>query len=315
MESIDTKPESDAAEAVSVTFAEQMAAVRPDVIPGRYDVDISPEWNCPVVPQGGMMAALAVRAMVLELAANDGNGGEPAPPLPLRSSTTVFAAPVPHGPATIDVRVLRRGRSMSQVMATARGPGAEAGHTTVAVFGRARPGFRFTDVAMPDVPAASDCPSFRDPPPADWDEEFTPFPFWLKVEGRPASGHPPWEPYEPTTSDSCLWYRLDDTPIRPDGTVDPLALLVFGDTMPGSVHEKIGHGGPMWMPPSADFTFHLFAEPRSQWILGHSRARHAGNGYASLEMALWDPAVGLVAQATQVMYFVFPDGDGPPPAG
>jgi len=45
--------------------------------------------------------------------------------------------------------------------------------------------------------------------------------------------------------------------------------------------------------------------------VGHNRARHAGDGYASVEMELWDPAHGLVAYATQMMFFSFPDG---PPA-
>jgi acyl-coenzyme A thioesterase PaaI-like protein len=40
------------------------------------------------------------------------------------------------------------------------------------------------------------------------------------------------------------------------------------------------------------------------WLLAHNRARHAGEGYASVETDLWDP-VGrrLVAHATQVMFF------------
>ncbi len=46
----------------------------------------------------------------------------------------------------------------------------------------------------------------------------------------------------------------------------------------------------------------------SPWLLGHNRAHHAGEGYASVEMELWDPALGLVAYATQMMFFSFPDG-------
>jgi hypothetical protein len=83
------------------------------------------------------------------------------------------------------------------------------------------------------------------------------------------------------------------------------------DTMPGAVRERMGSDIPQWMPPSIDLTVHLFASPRSEWILAHNRARHAGAGYASAEMTLWDPEVGLVAYATQVMLLIFPDG---PPA-
>jgi hypothetical protein len=44
-------------------------------------------------------------------------------------------------------------------------------------------------------------------------------------------------------------------------------------------------------------------------VLGVNRARHAGAGYASTDMELWDvdgSAPTLVAYATQVMLFTFP---------
>jgi len=87
------------------------------------------------------------------------------------------------------------------------------------VFGAAREGFDFTDVAPPpDVPAPEDCPSFRDDVPEDIDFEFNhePWPFWLNVEGRPALGHAPWEDYEPTTAMRACWYRFDDPPRTDD---------------------------------------------------------------------------------------------------
>jgi hypothetical protein len=134
------------------------------------------------------------------------------------------------------------------------------------------------------------------------------------LEGRPASGHPPWEDYTPTTSDHSSWHRFDDPPLLPDGSLDPLALVAIADTMPSSVSERMGLVEVPWLPPSADLTVHLLAEPRSEWILAHKRARWAGDGYASVEVALWDPdpAIGLVAHATQVMLIIFPDGPPPP---
>jgi len=63
-----------------------------------------------------------------------------------------------------------------------------------------------------------------------------------------------------------------------------------------------------WFGPSADFTIHLLGPARPGWLLAHNRARHAGDGYASVEMALWDPLDRtLVAYATQVMFFAFFD--------
>jgi acyl-CoA thioesterase len=286
------------------SFADQMARLQADPDqPGRYHVDVDPCWNCPVIPQGGTMAALATAAMTAELA---------DPGQRLRTQTTVFASAVPAGAVTIDVSVLRRGRSMSQVMATTRaaGAGGGVGHTTVAVFGRDRPGFEFTDLTMPSVALPADAPSFRDPPPPDVDFEFEeePFPFWEQVEGRPVIGRPPWEPSVPTSSECAFWYGFDDPPLLPGGRLDPLAVVALADLMPSSVGQRMGPPGRQWLPPSADLTVHMFAEARSRWLLAHLRARQAGEGYASVEAALWDEGGTLVAHASQIMFLVFPEG-------
>ena len=279
-------------------FADQMSALQGGA--GRYKVDVSPTWNCPVVPQGGVMTAQAVNAMVQELADDAAR---------LRSATTVFAAPVPAGPVEVTVTVLRRGRSMSQLMADVRAPGAEAGHTTIAVFGGDRPGFEFTDLVMPDVPPPEDCPSFHDPDPDGGRLEVA---FWQQTEGRPALGNAPWDDYVPTTSECATWYRFDEPPMRADGILDPLAVLSLCDLQPGSVGQRMGPGTVDWAPPSADLTVHLLGDARSEWLLGHGRAHHAGDGYASVAVDLWDATGQLVAHATQVMFLVFPDG---PPVG
>jgi len=57
---------------------------------------------------------------------------------------------------------------------------------------------------------------------------------------------------------------------------------------------------------------HILGPASSPWLLASNRARYAGDGYASVEMELWDPGRGLVAYATQMMFFSFPDG--PPSA-
>jgi acyl-CoA thioesterase len=229
-----------------------------------------------------------------------------APEQRLRSVTNVFAAPVGPGAVEIDVTVLRRGRSLSQVMAVVRNVGQAVGHTAIAVFGSSRPGFEFTDVTPPLVPSPERCPSFRDPPPAGFERRMR-FPYWDHVEGRVALGHSPWDDWVPTSSERAYWYRFDEPPVV-GRLLDPLAVVTLCDTMPGAVGERMGPGLPFWLPPSADITIHLIGDAGPGWLLSHNRARWAGDGYASVEMALWDPTRGLVAYATQVMLFVFPDG-------
>jgi acyl-CoA thioesterase len=75
--------------------------------------------------------------------------------------------------------------------------------------------------------------------------------------------------------------------------------------MPGAVWERVGPSSEVWLPPSADLTVHHFANTSSEWLLVSNRANHAGDGYASLEMDLWDPAGVLLARATQVCFFTF----------
>jgi hypothetical protein len=79
--------------------------------------------------------------------------------------------------------------------------------------------------------------------------------------------------------------------------------------MPGAVGERLGPRQEAWLPPSADLTVHVLDDARAEWILAVNRARHAGDGYASVDMELWDmeaPAPKLVAYGTQVMFFSFP---------
>src|SRR3546814_13082459 len=103
-----------------------------DVVEGsdgrRLTTSISPMWELAVVPQGGIVAAMAVRAM--ERVLND-------PSQTLRTMTAMFAGQVAGGPVVIDVTVLRRGRTMSQLTATVRNPDAEAGLPAIAEIGRA----------------------------------------------------------------------------------------------------------------------------------------------------------------------------------
>jgi acyl-CoA thioesterase len=268
---------------------------------GRYVADLGDHWNCPIVPQGGIVAATAGRAMQAALA---------DPAQSLRSLNGVFAGQVRDGAVEIEVTVLRRGRSVSQLRAEVRNPGAVSGFDALAVFGTEREGFTFTDAQLPEgVKAPLECPSYRDENP-DRPEDHELFPFWEHIEGRPTIGHAPWEDYEPASSLRAQWYRFDDPPRTDDGAWDPLALVALCDTMPGAVSERIGPHERRWLPPSADFTVHVLGEARADWVLAVNRARHAGEGYASADMELWDvdgSSPHLVAYATQTMIFSFQD--------
>jgi acyl-CoA thioesterase len=282
----------------------RVTEAHPSGVAGRVLGEIDESWSLRPLPQGGVVSALAARAMTTELADVDQS---------LRLLHTTFVAPVSYGPVEVEVEVLRRGRSMSHARAEVRNPGSSHGHLLTAVFGGPRRGFSFTDVDPPvGIIPLGEARSFRDPLPAGV-EAFPPNPFWdTRLQGRGALGHAPWEDYVPDRAEHVTWYRLDDPPVDADGVLDPLALIVCADTMPGAVAEKLGPDLRMgWFGPSVDLTLHILDTCRTEWVLAHNRARYAGDGYASVDMALWDcgpdgtAAPRLVAYATQMCFFTF----------
>ena len=289
------------------TPLERALVVEPRGEAGSYRGVIDEEWVLAFAPQGGVVAALAARTMATELA---------HPEQTLRSLSAVFAGVVHAGPVEIDVTVLRRGRTMSQAVATVRNPGRRRrSHRDRGV--RRRPARPRVHRPRATAGAATRrvCPSFRDPLPdgVQLDEEWEEPPFWDRiVDCRPANGHPPWEQdWEPTTSERISWYRLDEPPVRDDGSLDPLALVVVADTMPGAVGQKVGPGTDQWFAPSVDLTMHLFGPARPGWLLARNQARRATGGYASTDIELWSARADgdgydLVAYGTQQMLFTFP---------
>lgn len=282
--------------------------VQPDpVVPGRWLAEVDPVWITAQVPLGGTNAAIAARAMQAELVRQHPHTAGQV----LRALNVVFVSPVPHGPVVADVQVLRAGRTASQCRVRVRGADNDLGLEAIAVFGSPRPAFSFVDRFPPEVPAPEHCRSYRDPLPPDVrglprDES----PLWTEViEGRGALGLAPWDPTPRSSSQTASWMRYDQPPLGPDGQPDLLAVVTLGDLMMGSVGQRMGPAGGVWFAPSANLDLHVFAPARSEWILSHQRARQVEDGYASVEVELWDPlpegGFRLLACGTQVAIFSF----------
>ena len=264
--------------------------------PNSYLGSIDPDWVVRTLPIGGFLVGLAAEAMARTL-----NNETQL----LRTITAMFAGPVRNGHVEIDVSVLRQGRSVSQLTATLRNVGAEAGVTVVAAFGASRRGFTFTDLEMPTVPAPENCKTWVEAKPADVVFDYPPSPYWTKVvESRLASGRWDWEPCPGGRAEDASWFRFFDAPTTGEGLLHRAALAVLADSMPGALNSKVDELN--WFAPSIDLTIHMLGDVTPGWILAHSRASWAGSGYASASVDLWDPRTGvLAAHATQMMVFAF----------
>src|SRR3954469_6911725 len=134
--------------------------------PNHFAATIREAWNLRPLPQGGIVTALALRAMEATLAHPDQR---------LRTLHTAFVAQVAAGPVTIEVELLRQGRSMSHLRAEGKNVDAPPGHVTTAIFGSTRDGFPFTDLEPPaGVAGPLECPSFRDGLPPGIEMTFQP---------------------------------------------------------------------------------------------------------------------------------------------
>ena len=96
--------------------------------PGRFRGNLPDAWKV-VYVFGGVSMYAALRAMQQQLGRTD---------LSLVTANAIFVAPVPPGPITIDVDVLRDGRRASQVAADLCIPGVDGPALRVhGVFGAA----------------------------------------------------------------------------------------------------------------------------------------------------------------------------------
>ena len=117
-------------------------------LPGRYHGSIPEAWKV-MYAFGGVTMTAALRAMETHL---------DRPDLRLVTANAIFCAPVHCGPVSVDVEVLRSGRTASQVGSNLSVPGTDGvALRTHGVFGRPHDtdlAFRDvefpTDVAMPD---------------------------------------------------------------------------------------------------------------------------------------------------------------------
>jgi len=279
-----------------------------EVAPGRYEANIPEAWKV-LYAFGGVSMAYAVRAIQHQV---------DRPDLDLLSAHALYCSPVPCTDLTIDAETLRNGRNGAQGRSVLRAVGSEdVGIAATATFGRldASP-ISYIDTVMPAAAGRPD--DHEQPPPRPADHPFPAMPFHEQTEWRLAIGTKWWEDepdWQPGPAVTGSWHRLAVEAKLADGSYDPLALCVPGDSLGQSIGQRLGP------PPDDDalnfftvtleLSIDIFNQQQTPWVFLSVRAPVASDGYSWGIVDLFGESGELLAVARQrARLRMFTPGDG-----
>lgn len=247
---------------------------------GRYEGSISPDWSIVRGANGGHVAAILLRAIVMEV------GDTQREP---RSLTTHFMRVPRNEPFEILAKVERAGRSTANVSARfVQDDNLVA--MAIAVVATPQTGPEFSDIAMPEVarPEAIDAVADRED-----------FPFGRQFDFRRAIGPPIGELSD--RAEIGVWMRL-----REPQPVDHVVVAQLMDAWAPAVFAKLGTGGGGAGVPTIEMTSHfreslpLATEQPGAWHLGVYRTHTARGGFIEEDGWLWNEQGVLIAQSRQL---------------
>lgn len=255
-------------------------AVRP-LGGARYESRLDRAWWVHRGPNGGYLAAIALRALS-EAVADD----ERAP----RSLTVHYAAPPVEGRLEIATTIERAGRSLTLCSARLTQDGTLIG-LALGAFSRARPGPEFADVQRPDTPPPEEC-AVMEPPR---DDPFMPA-IAFRWDNRVVRGGIPGEPTGEAVT--TRWIRL------PEGrVVDGLVAAAITDAAVPAVFGRVDE--PI-IVPTVDLTIHFRsslpvpgARP-DDYVLADFRTKVAAEGFLEEDGEIWTQDGVLLAQSRQL---------------
>jgi acyl-CoA thioesterase len=245
---------------------------------GHFEADIDTGWWVIRGPNGGYVAAIALRA------ACEAVQDETRTP---RSLTVHYLSPPVEGPASVETRIERTGRSLSTV--TARmSQGDRLRAIAIAALSTPRESHSFYHAEMPDVPPAD---SLEPLPPSiplhdRYEYRFVP-------DMRPNIGA--------ERAITAAWIRLSEP-----HALDHALLAAYADALPPAIFARAHNVGEFGALPTVDLTVHFRVDPK-QAELGpddfclavfHSRLAHGG--YIEEDGEIWSPGGQLLAQSRQL---------------
>lgn len=244
-----------------------------------YSAQFDNGWSVAGAINGGFLLAVAGRAL---------RATSPGTPDPLVVSAH-YLGPGAEGPAQVDTRVIRQGRSSATLGLDICQSGSST-ITALATMGdlSALPDDVGTSAVEPDVPAPAECISV-----AEASDDF--------LKAAPLIGRYDMV-LDPSTAGFAVgrpsnrgllqgWIRLAD------GTEpDPLSLLAFLDAFPPVMFDF----GRFGWAPTMELTAHLRAIPEPGWIKVKVSSSNIAGGMFEEDCELWDSAGRLVAQSRQL---------------
>jgi acyl-CoA thioesterase len=246
------------------------------VSPGAVEADVGEDWLQGRSVFGGLQAAIGVAAMRTRVDAT----------VPLRTLQVTFVAPVPAGPVRAEARVLRSGKSATQVEARLV-DGSETLALLVGVFGVPRSS---AIAHAPSRPAIAGEQRLRFPYLPGVVPAFTRhFVAHWRLGGLPYTGH-------------ASRHTSVDLELRDDGPVGEAQILALADFIPPVALSLLSQPTP---GSSLTWMLELFgsdhaAQPLAGWRVD-SEMVAAEAGYTSQSNRLWAPDGSLVALSRQSM--------------
>jgi acyl-CoA thioesterase len=246
---------------------------------GVFGTHIDPGWWVVSGPNGGYLAALVVRA--LERAVGD-------PERVPRSLTLHYTLPPTAGPARIETRIERAGRSLTTLSARLSQEGQLVALALAAFSKPRRGGIELEQAPMPEV-----LPPHR----------AQPFERRIEIhdryEQRWALGGPPFSGSERALCGG--WIRLPEPRL-----LDAALAAAYTDAFPPALFSVLREGQATRGMPTVDLDIHFRSRlPRpgatpEDWTLAVFRTRVAREGFLEEDGELWSADGRLLVQSRQL---------------
>ena len=248
--------------------------------PGTFTGSVSPDWRIIIGANGGHIAAMLLRAMILAV---DDDQREP------RVLNVHFVRPPQEAPFEIETVVERAGRTMSNTSARMVQVGKPIA-LGISAFSTPREATEFSDLSMPEVPRPEDLERV-----ADRDD----FPFGRQLDMLRAMGPEAGERSE--RAEIGVWMRLRDHQVA-----DHLVVTQLLDAFAPAVFAKLGLGGGGAGVPTVEMTYHyreqlpLPGAAAEDWYLGVFKTSTSRGGFIEEDGWLWHQNGTLVGQSRQL---------------